>query len=1613
MFSADRLSTKCAFSPKNGPIPRRPVNGYAWSWLRRTALGTTVCLAVAAVLTLVTDVAGQVRAPARGESDSGADKDKDGADDNAFVRADRLTLQKLADAKRLLAEERFGEAVRYLGEILDGTDEDFFLRPDKQSPTDRSLRLNVLRLIGQMPREGRELYELQYGARARRMLDEAIQSGSATRLAEVSRRFFYTHAGYQATLLLGLNYFDRGQPELAALSLQRLREAGPSAAEEFEPGLSLTMATCWLQAGAEEKARKILTSLGERHPTARVVVGGREVAMFSGDTDPVDWLRSSIGRLPAVGSGETEGWPMFRGDAARDASSPGGAPLLNARWQVRSTDEPAMQTAVEQWERSDADRGTPSVASFHPLAVGNVLLMRTLHNLLAVDFVTGKRLWESPSDDGDETSLSGDAESWQQTVLQSADQRMRSDLTYGTLSSDGRRVFSIEDSLMMTLSGPVNGRGMNPFGRRGNPLGFGQPAGSEEQAAVLNRLAAYDIRTGKLAWNLGGPAGEHALRQSETYFLGPPLPLWGQLYVLAEAKGEIKLLALDAATGDLLWSQQLAAAESGVLQNPMRCWSGISPSYADGVLVCPTSVGAIVGVELATRSLLWGYQYGQIPGFHGRRGRPMMGAWGTYGGGPMPSAWLDAEALLVDGRVLVTPQESDSLYCLNLSDGKVLWKSRWQDDLYVACADREKVVLVGHRAVRALRLANGKPAWNGRKVALPENSTPSGRGFLSGGQYFLPLGSGEVVGIDLDAGKIGPVSKSRKGDVPGNLIAYRGWVVSLGLDGMKAYYQLDSAQAEIGRRLKSNPNDTEALTLRGEMLLDSGNRDDAIASFRRAYESKAEPRTRTLLRDSLLEGLQSDFAGYRNRHEEVERLLDDSSQRASYFRLMIGGLRQEGDAASAFDYCQKLIDLTPERPPLDQISKTFATRRDRWVQSQLAALRGEARGETAAKIDAALEERWKAASAAGSIERLQDFLGYFDRQPIAATARRELISRLKGAGRLLEAELLLWAEMPSTAAGDRATATARVAELLSQAGRAGDAASCYWWLGRQFADVKCDDGRTGKQWLESHATEDAVRQLLSRRETTWPMGNIETTPNKVKNPDNSNFFNPFSLELHGDPGPFFSDVLLGFDQGGHTLVARDGWGREQWRIALSPENVEAFNAEWIGARANGHLLLVSLGGKVVAIDTLISGAKGAPQMLWSRNMMGLDKDPADVAANPVRIARMGVAWPQFRGPVMQPNGRSGPLGPVTNRYVCFRRGRSLMTLDPQTGAVLWTRQDLPLGNELFGDEEHVFVVSPNKEEATLLRAVDGEMLGTRKIPRPKGQQQLADGTERTGFVGMDEAFLGAFGRRLLSWRMEKNEHELAFVDALDGQDVWPRRKFAYNAQAALLGEEAVGVFEPSGRFVLVALSDGHTVADVKLEAEPTLMEIVLLSSGDQFFLLTNGAIKRSLNFSPIAGLSRKPIQSGRLYAFDKQGTLQWKTPAVVKAQFLLTHQPAWLPVLTFASNTYEQKRNGQGQSKLSLLCIDKRTGRAAYEHEFPGAMTQSLVVTGDAEAKSVDLTMQRTAVTLKFTDNPIPSPPAAGTGEPPAGGKTVHAIWDSLQKTFGRIMDESSQEDEH
>ena len=1550
--------------------------------------------------------------------------------ENVFVPADRGILLRLANARELLQEGRYGEAVRALGSILEGP-EDYFFQPDKNVPVYRSLKTEAQRLIGQMPREGRDLYEMEYGARARQRLAEALASGDADDLAEVSRRFFHTQAGYEATLLLGLDHMDHGHPLAGALSLQRLREA-TAGAEQFEPTLSFALATCWLQSGLSEKAKEVLSALKGQVGSGSVEVGGTPVQWFQDDKQAAEWLAQLVGPPRAAGPTEADSWLMLRGNPSRNANTSATAPLLNVRWRIPTTDDPLMEARLQRDREIYLDRGIPVLPGCHPLAVGDVVLMRTFRTLLAVDFVTGKRLWEAPADDPLEALLGSNALEVgaydSARIVAGVGYRVWGDATYGTMSSDGRYVFSIED-LSVAINVSPSPRTVIINGRR-----VSDPA---QQSS--NRLAAHDIRTGKLKWHIGGapagrvPAGgwsdEFVLRQAETFFLGPPLPLMGRLYVLGEVKGEIRLFALDAESGDLVWSQQLALVERDILQVPLRRLAGASPSYADGVLVCPTSAGAVVGVDLATRSLLWGYRYGG-PADSSRSARLMALRAARYVGTESQNRWLDATAIVAGGRVLVAPVESDALHCLNLIDGQLLWEHPRNDELFVACVYGDNVVLVGQREVRAVSLSETvrttervqrversgrtiktvdaeqtvlrpKPAWDNRTVTLPEESTPSGRGFSSRDRYYLPLSSAEVLAIDLAGGKAVQVSKSRKGSVPGNLICHRGKVVSQGIDGLEVFAQLGAVRQEVDQRLAAKPDDPVALSLRGEVLLDEGQQSEAVACFRRSYDLDHDPRTRELLRDALLDGLRLQFAEHRDRAEEIEQLLDEPAQRATFLRLMATGLQEAGEWQAALDRYLELIDLDRDHRGMHPVTKDHSVRLDRWIRAQFAALRREAKDATEA-IDGRIEARLQAVLQAAGTDALRQFLDYFGDTQSGGKARGEVVRRLKDSGRWLEAELILEEQQRSSDRPVAGAALAELAELLREAKRPEDAAWCYRRLGEQFADVACPGGKTGKELLESLPEGGPIRQVL-RRDSQWPVGKVEKKESTTPSP-NANYFR-LTVPYRGQLAPFFSETVIQFDQNRRAIISCDALGKERWEVSLDPVGAQRgfpFNYSFTHARVCGHLLLLSLGSRIVAIDTVGTSGAGQPRLLWSQDLT----DPAfDLTADFSQMAAVQLAVPFAMQPVFYggyPGVQTNALGPVTTGYACFQRLRDLIAVDPLSGDVLWIRRGVAQNATLFGDEEFLFAVAPNEGEATVFRALDGKLLGKRKVPRFTAVTQiLPDGSTQPTPTVPGQSCIATLGRQLLVWNVQGGEASLELFDPWQQRQIWPPRKFSSGAKFDMVGEEAVGVLEPEGRFVLIGLPDGRTIVDVRLEREARVASMSVFRSGDQYVLVTSRSEPRA---SPnrvvqiLPGNVSRGIGKGRVYSFDLEGKMMWPEPVQIQEQHLLLNQPSRLPVLTFACRVYDRTRPGSAQNLVSAMCIDKRTGQVVYEGSAPFT-TIAFGLSGDPQTKSVALRLSKQDVTLTFTDQPIPPPPKREE----TGGKLPAELSDVARGLFRAV----------
>jgi hypothetical protein len=210
---------------------------------------------------------------------------------------------------------------------------------------------------------------------------------------------------------------------------------------------------------------------------------------------------------------------------------------------------------------------------------------------------------------------------------------------------------------------------------------------------------------------------------------------------------------------------------------PLRRISACHLAYASGLLVVPTNAGIVLGVDPDDLTIVWAHTYdkGEWP-----LGAPVAWAPGKEEAIMRPTTWRVTAPMIHEDKVLVAAPDSDSLTCLRLSDGKLLWKVPHQkEDLFPAGVIDGKVLVVGTKQCRALSMTDGKTQWT------LDTGMPSGQGAASGSRYYLPLsyaagGKGaEVCVLDVAKGTIVDHIAAPKNEVPGNLMFLKDILVSV------------------------------------------------------------------------------------------------------------------------------------------------------------------------------------------------------------------------------------------------------------------------------------------------------------------------------------------------------------------------------------------------------------------------------------------------------------------------------------------------------------------------------------------------------------------------------------------------------------------------------------------------------------------------------------------------------------------------------------------------------------------------------------------------------------------------------------------------------------------
>jgi hypothetical protein len=219
-------------------------------------------------------------------------------------------------------------------------------------------------------------------------------------------------------------------------------------------------------------------------------------------------------------------------------------------------------------------------------------------------------------------------------------------------------------------------------------------------------------------------------------------------------------------------------------------------------------------------------------------------------------------------------------------------------------------------------------------------------------------------------------------------------------------------------------------------------------------------------------------------------------------------------------------------------------------------------------------------------------------------------------------------------------------------------------------------------------------------------------------------------------------------------------------------------------------------------------------------------------------------------------------------------------------------------------------------------------------------------------------------------------------------------------------DEAVGVMTPDGQFALLALNDGHALVEEKLAPEPNLSEIYVLRGSGQYILATNRPVqmRNSINRQAVVGGIGCPLLTGHVYIFDRSsgkkiGSMQ------VDRQGLSLYQPAALPVLTFATHIYDQRKNRSHNVEAEIICVDKRTGKIVHDEKLSQPVQQGLDISGDPERHQVILKAQGTqGVSLRLTftgkEAPAEGTSQAGSKKETETAKAGKAVMKGLQNWF-------------
>ena len=1384
-----------------------------------------------------------------------------------------------------------------------------------------SVRAKVNQILGDLPPAGRQFYEQEYGGAASKLLKQALDAGyDRAQLSALSQRYFHTKAGTQAALLLANLDLETGRADEAAYSYSRLLNR-PDAAEELGARTLYRAAVAFRRAedpSLNAKSEELLGRALALAPAEGLVLGRRT---YAPDELRAEFAREAGRRRegyaaqvsmrygdPAHAATGAAGTPfldaefrvpMLYHDPAGPDPSGDDARAKEGAEVVRQ----ALRAALAKRDGPAGGAGDVLLPGFFPLSAPGTVLYRSYDGVYAVaardgpgpgnrPARAGELVWFYPTPGGAQTLFglpklsanpSGPIAWWAQFWQARAPGLVFENTGAGSMSHDGRSVYVVDD-----LAVPPPGQ--QTAQNQGQPVGPGGDGVGER--AGHSTLHSLDLVTGKREWELGGPpprpgAGPAARPDAEpadavaafenAFVLGPPVSVEGLLYALVERAGAVRLVCLDPArpaphpaernrsVPTLVWSQLIGEAAVPLRADPGRRTQAAYLTYSNGVMLCPTNCGVLVAVDLDARGLLWARYYGAPapePGVENGLGAPGVGRRRNFNGeppAPVPTERWRAAAPMIQGeRVVFAAHDSDQLQCLNLRTGELLWRAaRKADDLYVAAATPEHVLVVGKSSLRAYALAGdgargARQAWAGGGDRRPLRARrgrgrrallPAGLRVARRAQQAAGLGGRDRHRSSEGQDAVPPAARPRRGRAPGARepdVPRGGAGVGVAARGGGVHATRTQAARDGGAAGQEPRRPRGAGHARGDRLRRRG---DAKGRRRPPRRARREPRpvrgpagarqalpgrsrtccarTSPARRSTCRSTRGSSNSPPTPRRGTARRPSGRSANwpaaRASTTRWWRWGTRGR-------DVPWRRSSRTAASPPPRPTGRPRPPTGCRGCACGPGS--GRAGGSNCcsrAPSPPTARGFWNSSRRSTPPRAPLPKLGRSRTSPNSTPrcrrpARRRGSNSPGGSSPPTRPRRSARRRRFSCGSASRPTAPAagRALDLLSASmlarGRAEEAVGLARLARDRAPDAEVRPGKTG---AAVYAELLSDRRLLTHLEPARPNVSARARVELAAEPTPPQSQPPVQIVPEGEPHPLYRRCRLSAEASGANgslTITLECPGEPPHRLASNvPRGGAAFDPNARNFGFNGGNPMPSAGPAAVAHGQYVLLTEGHTaycfdlaerREAWRLDLYG-SRPPNLLLSTDIDAAGMAA--------VQSEDGRSTVVGRaavVRSGYVCLMTRDGLKCVDPQTGVELWSRTGVSQAARLFGDDEHVFVVgasaapapggapAPGATNTLTLRAADGGSAEGAKDFAAK----LA-GKERLGSVGR---------RLLLLARSEPKRVEL--FDPLTREVVWKRGLGAGTEVVRSLEPGAVGFLDArAGSFELVEQATGKVV----------------------------------------------------------------------------------------------------------------------------------------------------------------------------------------------------------